>query len=78
MTIIMKIYILLCSALLLFDICFLVVKNRRNLVAYRTNEKLDRKIREEMEVFRENGCKRLDKSIKSKNILNFGTKILLF
>lgn len=55
MTIIMKIYILLCSALLLFDICFLVVKNRRNLVAYRTNEKLDRKIREEMEVFRENG-----------------------
>lgn len=55
MTIIIKIYILLCIALLLFDICFLVVKNRRSLVAYQTNEKLDRKIREEIEVFRENG-----------------------
>lgn len=53
MTIIIKIYILLCIALLIFDICFLVVKNRRNLVAYRTNEKLDRQIREEIEGYRE-------------------------
>lgn len=51
MTIIIKIYILLCLALLLFDICFLIVKNRRSLVAYRVNEKLAGRIREEIDTY---------------------------
>lgn len=53
MTIIIKIYILLCLALLLFDICFLIVKNRRSLVAYRVNEKLAGRIREEIDTYQE-------------------------
>lgn len=55
MTIIIKIYILLCLALLLFDICFLIVKNRRSLVAYRVNEKLGRRIREEIGTYQQKG-----------------------
>lgn len=56
MTIVIKIYILLCAALLLFDICFLVVKNSRSLAAYKTNQKLDKRIREEIETHRQTGA----------------------
>lgn len=46
MSIILWIYILLCIALLLFDIFFLLFQNRRSLVAYRKNDALERQLRE--------------------------------
>ena len=46
MSIIIRIYILLCIALLIFDICFLFVQNQRTLVAYRTNRTFEKKVRE--------------------------------
>ena len=45
MSIIIRIYILLCIALLIFDICFLFVQNQRTLVAYRTNRTFEKKVR---------------------------------
>lgn len=56
MNIIIRVYILLCISLLLFDICFLLVQNQRSLVAYRTNRSLDKKVREEIEAHRKNGA----------------------
>ena len=56
MSIIIRIYILLCIALLFFDICFLFIQNQRTLVAYRTNRTLEKKVREEIAVHRESGA----------------------
>lgn len=55
MTIIIKIYILLCSALLLFDIGFLIVKNFRNLAAYRVNKNLKKQILLEIDLKKQTG-----------------------
>ena len=56
MTIIIRVYMLLCASLLLFDICFLLVQNRRSLAAYRVNRKLEDQIRGEIRVYRESGA----------------------
>lgn len=56
MTIIIRIYILLCVSLLIFDICFLLVQNRRSIVAYRVNRKLEDQIRTEITLHRETGA----------------------
>ena len=56
MTIIIRVYMLLCASLLLFDICFLLVQNQRSLVAYRINRKLEDQIRGEIRVYRESGA----------------------
>ena len=56
MSIIIRIYILLCIALLIFDICFLFVQNQRTLVAYRTNRTFEKKVREEIAAHRESGA----------------------
>lgn len=56
MTIIIRVYMLLCASLLLFDVCFLLVQNRRSLAAYRSNRKLEDQIREEIRVHRESGA----------------------
>ena len=56
MTIIIRVYMLLCASLLLFDICFLLVQNRRSLAAYRVNRKLEDQIRREIRVYRESGA----------------------
>ena len=52
MTIIIRVYMLLCASLLLFDICFLLVQNQRSLVAYRINRTLEDQIRREIRVYR--------------------------
>lgn len=56
MTIIIRIYILLCVSLLVFDICFLLVQNRRSLVAYRLNRRLAERLREAIGVRRDTGA----------------------
>lgn len=56
MNIVIRIYILLCISLLLFEICFLLVKNQRTLVAYRINRKLEKKAQEEIARRKETGA----------------------
>lgn len=56
MTIIIRIYILLCISLLIFDICFLLVQNRRSLAAYRVNRRLAAQIHGEIRIRRDTGA----------------------
>lgn len=55
MNLFIKIYILLCLALILFDLAFLVVKNIKNMEFYPRNSNLERKIRNEIALHRETG-----------------------
>lgn len=48
MYIVIEIYILICIFLLIFDIFFLLVQNRKNLAAYRLNEQFANEIRTEL------------------------------
>ena len=49
MTIVINVYIIICIALLLFDVGFLILKNKRTDVFFPKNEKLKNKIKEEIE-----------------------------
>ena len=53
MNLFIKIYILLCVALILFDLAFLVVKNFKTYEFYPRNSKLEKKIRDEIALHRE-------------------------
>lgn len=69
MNIVIRIYIMICFALLLFDVCFLFVKKHRNMGAYKIDINLARLIRMEienrrkMESFSEDFLERLGKKI---------------
>ena len=76
MTIVIRIYILLCLSLLLFDVVFLFLRSRKNLSIYRTNRSFAKAVREEIDVHRENGAFRTaftdslgEKLAKTKNLL---------
>ena len=56
MTIVIRIYILLCLSLLLFDVVFLFLRSRKNLSIYRTNRSLAKAVREEIDIHREKGA----------------------
>ena len=56
MNLFIKIYILLCVALVLFDLAFLAVKNIRNLEFYPRNSLLEQRIRKEINLRRETGA----------------------
>ena len=56
MNLFIKIYILLCVALVLFDLAFLAVKNIRNLEFYPRNSRLEQRIRNEIRLRRETGA----------------------
>lgn len=55
MTIIIRVYLLICVSLLLFDIGFLLIQNQRSLVAYRINRTFEKKVRAEIDAHRESG-----------------------
>ena len=55
MNLFIKIYILLCVALIAFDLAFLAVKNIRNYEFYPRNKKLEKRIRDEIVLRREFG-----------------------
>lgn len=55
MTIIIRVYLLICVSLLLFDVVFLLVQNQRSLVAYRPNRAFERRVRSEIAARRESG-----------------------
>lgn len=55
MNLFIKIYILLCVALIVFDLAFLAVKNIRSYEYYPRNKKLEKKIRDEIVLHREFG-----------------------
>lgn len=82
MTIIIRIYFLLCVSLLVFDICFLLIQNRRSLSAYRTNRSLEDLVRSEIETHRKKGEFSVDfpdilrkKLSKTKNLLTLQSVI---
>ena len=53
MNLFIKIYILLCVALILFDLAFLVVKNFKTYEFYPRNSTLEKRIRDEIALHRE-------------------------
>ena len=55
MTIVIQIYIIVCIALLVFDICFLFLKNRKKEVFFPKNEKLEKQILDEIGAFHQQG-----------------------
>ena len=74
MHIVIEIYILICIFLLIFDIIFLLIQNRKNLAAYRLNEQLANEIRTELnknpDELSLNFLKRLGTKLdKTKNLL---------
>ena len=74
MYIVIEIYILICIFLLIFDIIFLLIQNRKNLAAYRLNEQLANEIRTELnknpDELSLNFLKRLGTKLdKTKNLL---------
>ena len=56
MNLFIKIYILLCVALILFDLAFLAVKNAKNNEFYPRNSRLEQRIRSEIKLRRETGA----------------------
>ncbi len=56
MSILMEIYMIICVLLLLFDISFLVVKNRLNQEFYPRNRELEQKLRDEIALRRRSGA----------------------
>lgn len=56
MTIIIQLYIVICIALLAFDIVFLLVKNRKTQVLYPKNTKFEKEIRQEIRFYENNGA----------------------
>ena len=55
MNLFIKIYIILCVALIVFDLAFLAIKNIRNFEFYPRNKKLEKRIRDEIVLHREFG-----------------------
>ena len=55
MNLFIKVYVLLCVALLLFDLCFLAVKNFKKYELFPRNPKLEHRIRNEIKKYRELG-----------------------
>ena len=82
MNLFIKIYIILCVALLIFDLVFLAVKNLKNYEFYPRNEALKDRIRKEIDFHRENGCfsedfsRDLPKMLeKTKNLITLQTEL---
>ena len=55
MTIIIQFYIITCIALLLFDLVFLMIKNRRTQELYPKNTRFENEIRKEIQTYEETG-----------------------
>ena len=70
MTIVIQIYIIVCIALLVFDICFLFLKNRKKEMFFPKNEKLEEQILDEIKVFHQEGGFSLDFETSLERKLN--------
>lgn len=82
MNLFIQIYIILCVALLAFDLVFLAVKNLRNYEFYPRNTDLEKRIQKEIALRRENGAfsdnfsKALPQLLtKTKNLITLQTEL---
>ena len=55
MSIIIQLYIIICISLLVFDLLFLLIKNRRTHILYPKNTRFEKELRSEIQFYRDHG-----------------------